>query len=89
MNNLRRKEINKAIDLLTSAKAAWETALGIIESAADEEREYYDNMPENMQASEKGDSADSAATMLEEVKDAMQECDLDDLISRLDNSTQQ
>lgn len=89
MNKQRRKEINKAIDLLQSAKEAWEEALGLIESAADDEREYFDNMPESLQGSEKGMAAEAAAEMLEGVRDAMQECDLDDMISKLDDSTNQ
>lgn len=89
MNKNRRKDINKAIDLLNAAKASWEEAFGLIESAADEEQEYYDNMPESLQGSDKGQSAESAASMLTEVKDAMAEIDLDDMISKLDDSTNQ
>lgn len=89
MNKNRRKDINKAIDLLTAAKASWEEALGLIENAADEEREYVDNMPPSLEGGEKHSAAESAASMLEEAKEAMQECDLDDLISKLDDSTNQ
>lgn len=89
MNNNRRKEINKAIDLLTSAKEAWEEAAAIIESCADEEREYYDNMPESLQGSDKGLGAEAAAELLEGVKDKMHEIDIDDMISDLDDSTNQ
>jgi hypothetical protein len=89
MNKQRRKEINKAIDLLTAAKASWEEALGLIESAGDEEQEYYDVMPESLQNSDKGQSAQSAADLLCEVKNDMQDCDIDDLIGKLDESTNQ
>jgi hypothetical protein len=47
MNNDRRKEINKAIGLL-------QEALNILEVARDEEGDTYNNMPENLQSSERG-----------------------------------
>lgn len=89
MNNNRRKEINKAIDLLTKIQADWQAALELIGTAADEEQEYFDNMPESLQSSDKGQGAESAAGMLTEVKDAMEEIDLDDFTSKLDDSTNQ
>lgn len=41
MNDARRKEIEKALGLISEAKS-------ILETARDEEQEYFDNMPENM-----------------------------------------
>lgn len=38
MNNARRKELEKARGLIEEAAA-------IVRTAADEERDYYDNMP--------------------------------------------
>lgn len=66
MNAARRKEIEKASGLLAEAKS-------ILEQAAAEEREYYDNMPEAIQAGEKGDAADNAATALESAVDSVDE----------------
>lgn len=57
MNKHRRKELDEIITELENLK-------GRIESASDEEREYYDNMPENLQDSEKGQAADMAADAL-------------------------
>lgn len=57
MNNDRRKEINKAISLL-------QEAMSILEATHSEEQEYYDNMPENLQSSERGESAEMAADNL-------------------------
>ncbi len=82
MNKNRRAEINKAIALLEQIKGPLEDAKSIIESAADEEREYYDNMPENMQSGERGEQASAAADALEEVKYAFDEVDIDDLIGK-------
>ena len=59
MNKQRRKDIERAIALLDEAK-------DIIETAAGEERDYYDAMPENMQGGEKGERAEQAADSLDE-----------------------
>lgn len=59
MNKARRKELERAIELL-------EKATDIIDSCKDEEREYLDNMPENLQYSEKHEVAESAVENLEQ-----------------------
>jgi hypothetical protein len=46
-----------------SAKAA--EAKDMLESAKDEEQEYFDNMPENMQQGDKGSTAESAVDALD------------------------
>lgn len=48
MNNARRKIKREAIMLLSSA-------LELLETIADEEEEAYYNMPEGLQASERGE----------------------------------
>jgi len=60
MNDARRKEIRRVQALL-------EQAHEIIDQCANEERDYYDNMPENMQGSDKGTKADEDASALEDV----------------------
>lgn len=48
--------------------------------AASEERDYYENMPENMQSSERGENASADADKLDEWADeleAMQSTELD------------
>jgi hypothetical protein len=59
MNNDRRKQINKAVALM-------QEALSILETARDEEQEYYDNMPEGLQGSERGEAAEQAVSNLED-----------------------
>ena len=72
MNNERRADLEKATTLLEEAKE-------IIENAASEEQDYFDNMPEGIQASEKGDAATEAFDNLETAKDAIDEI-LDNII---------
>lgn len=49
MNKARRKELKEAVDLLYKA-------LNIIESVKDEEETAYDNLPESIQYSERGET---------------------------------
>ena len=74
MNNDRRKEINKAIALM-------QEALSIIETARDEEGDYYDNMPENLQDSPRGQAAEQSYGFLEDAY-----CTLEDAINAAESS---
>jgi flagellar biosynthesis chaperone FliJ len=86
VNKDRRKEIDKAIVALESIKGAMDEAKSLVESCASEEREYYDNMNENLQQGDKGSQADNAATQLEEVSSSLEEFDIDDLIGKLSDA---
>lgn len=66
MNNQRRNEIQKAIEKL-------ETIQDNIDFIAGEERDAFDNLPESIQESERGQKMEEAADTLEEVKDAISE----------------
>ena len=73
MNKQRRKDIAAALELLSKARGMMEEASAaaaeakdILETARDEEQEYKDNMPENMQDGDKGQMADSAIDNLEQ-----------------------
>lgn len=76
MNKERRAEITKAVSLM-------QDALGIIETVAGEEREYYDNMPEAMQGGEKGEKADEDAGNLEQAQSNLEE-DISNLESMIE-----
>lgn len=71
MNNDRRKIIRKIIATLNEVKSD-------IETVGEEERDYFDNMPENFQDSERGERADEAATELEDLA-----FEFDDITERL------
>ena len=66
MNNSRRKELEKAVSLLEEAQS-------IIESCRDDEQDYLDNMPENLQCSEKHDVAENAVDCLNTACDSIEE----------------
>ena len=54
-------------------RADIEQAKSLLEGARDEEQEYYDNMPENLQASDKGEAAENAVSNLDEAISAIEE----------------
>lgn len=66
MNNERRKQLDKVAALLSEAR-------GELENIASDEREAFDNMPEGLQQSEKGERASEIADSL------------DDCVSRLED----
>lgn len=73
MNKVRRKELQELYDIISEAKDR-------LEMLHDEEEEYKDNMPENLQSSERYEKAeatvdalDSAVSSLEEVLDYIEE----------------
>jgi division protein CdvB (Snf7/Vps24/ESCRT-III family) len=86
MNAARRKELGQAIDLIVKIASDFEELKRIVDDAATEERDYYDNMPENMQSGDKGTTADDAASVLEEVNSIISDVDLDDLSSKIDDA---
>lgn len=59
MNKIRRKNLQAIIDQLEELK-------GSLEDLQAEEKEYRDNMPENLQGSERYERADAACDGLEE-----------------------
>lgn len=66
MNAERRKIINAQLEKLQDIQDS-------IESLQSEEQECFDNMPESLQNSEKGQSASAAADLLQNAADSISE----------------
>ena len=66
MNKQRRKELENAVALLERAK-------DIIECVAADEREAFDNLPEGIQYSERGEQMEEYADTLDEFFEALEE----------------
>jgi flagellar biosynthesis chaperone FliJ len=64
MNNQRRKEIKNVICKLETVKEE-------INRILDDEQDYYDNMPENLQNSIRGMDSDEAISNLNDAMDAV------------------
>lgn len=75
MNNPRRKELRRALEMLAEARS-------IIEAMQEEEQEAFDNMPEGLQESERGQTVEENAERLEEIAGCIeeQEEELEDII---------
>lgn len=58
MNKDRRQTISEALALIERAKS-------LLETARDDEQDYYDNMPESFQGGDKGEKAQAAIDGLE------------------------
>lgn len=67
MNNKRRKQIKENIDMLEVVKCNLENILN-------EEQDYFDNMPENLQGSIRGEVSEEAIDLLNEVIDLIGDC---------------
>lgn len=74
MNNARRERIRSIISKLEDIQTE-------IEELTGEEQDAFDNMPEGLQSSERGDVAQEAISNLEAA-------DLSDIISSLENATE-
>lgn len=59
MNKARRKKLGEAFDLVNSAKE-------ILEDVREEEQEAYENLPESLQNSGKGEDMQNYMDMMEE-----------------------
>lgn len=66
MNAPRRKNLQKVIDMLEALKSD-------VETARDEEKEYRDNIPENMQESDRYYKSDEACDNLNYAMDNFDE----------------
>lgn len=74
MNKLRRSQIAKVIAKIEEAKSA-------LESIRDDEQDYFDNMPEGLQCSARGEAAEEAVDLMDEAIDS-----LDDVVDNLNEA---
>ena len=71
MNNERRKEIAEAVALLVKAKAQYEDAAAILENCKDEEEEAFENLPEGLKGSDRGEAMEQAIEYLQNAIDEL------------------
>ena len=76
MNKQRRKDIDAIVEQFEEIKNA-------IQCVYDEEEEYRDNIPENMQSSERYETADAACSALDDALNNIDEA-IDNLTSARD-----
>lgn len=76
MNKPRRKELNRALEMIADARA-------IIEAMQEEEQEAFENLPEGLQMAEMGEKMEENASRLEDIIGYLeeQENELEDIIN--------
>lgn len=89
MNKIRRKAISEIIEKIEALQTEMEDILSDIETVKDEESEYFENIPENLQSSERYEIAESAVENLESAYDTFDDMksSLDDVLSSLEEAT--
>ncbi|AUX83266.1 hypothetical protein PBI_RACCOON_53 [Microbacterium phage Raccoon] len=88
MNAGRRKEIEAIIGKLADLEALKTEIQEAIEQVRDEEQEYYDNMPEGLQQSDRGYAAEEAANQLDEAASMLDDLDIDSLRGNLETAAE-
>lgn len=66
MNQKRKKMIKDGYDLIMQAKS-------LIDTAIEEEQEAFDNLPESLQCSERGEEMEANVEQLQECSDNLEE----------------
>lgn len=82
MNNEQRKRLNKIAEAIEEAISDFGSQ---IQEIADEEQEKYDNMPENLQGSERGEAFDETVMLLEDIVGELSQC-AESIQSQIDNA---
>lgn len=90
MNKTRRKTIYGINVRLEALQGELESLIDDVETVRDEETEYRDNIPENMQGSERYDAADTACAELETALDTLERIkdDISEAVSSLENAAE-
>ena len=65
MNNERRKKIAEAVEQINAAIGNIENAKAILDECKDEEQDAFDNLPEGLQSSERGECMEENIGYLE------------------------
>lgn len=66
MNKVRRANIKETVDLIERVKS-------MLEDILDEEQDYYDNIPENLQTSQRAEDSEDAISNLEDAISNLEE----------------
>lgn len=73
MNKVRRKELARVVDLLDQAR-------DLLEIIRDEEQEAFDNLPESIQYSERGETMEDYIGKMDEMLDYLDTGELQEIV---------
>ena len=85
MNKARRKEIRNLLSELEELQDKLEELHNKVESIHDEEESAYDNLPESLQASDRGWRMEECISNLESAMGWLEELNLDELTGSLED----
>lgn len=85
MNAARRKELKKALELLREAQDLLVQASDMIEEIKSEEEESFDNLPECLQESERGEHMQECIDNLDEIYYMINEVDFESIESMVED----
>lgn len=86
MNAKRRKAIKEVAGRIASLREAVEAMVTDLETIRDEEQEAYDNLPEGIQAGDRGDAMQAAISDLDSAINDLQTLDLDGIETCLEEA---
>lgn len=87
MNNERRKALTALADKLENEIAGLLDELrSELETLRDEEQDYYDNMPESFQNSDRGERASAAVDALTNAIDDMENFDVSNIVGQINEA---
>jgi molecular chaperone GrpE (heat shock protein) len=88
MNAARRKEILKLVGELSELAGKLSDLRDAVESIKSDEEDYRDNMPENLQQSERYQLADAACDALDSAVSDLENMDIEGVISYLETAAE-
>ena len=84
MNRIRRKSLRIILGQMDELSTVLETVKEALQDVLNEEQEAYDNLPEGLQESDRGQQMQEYIDALEGVVDSLGELDIEDLYGTIE-----
>lgn len=84
MNRIRRKSLRAILGQMDELSTVLETVKEALQDVLNEEQEAYDNLPEGLQESDRGQQMQEYIDALEGVVDSLGELDIEDLYGTIE-----
>ena len=84
MNRIRRKSLRTTLGQMDELSTVLETVKEALQDVLNEEQEAYDNLPEGLQESDRGQQMQEYIDALEGVVDSLGELDIEDLYGTIE-----
>ena len=84
MNRIRRKSLRTILGQMDELSTVLETVKEALQDVLNEEQEAYDNLPEGLQESARGQQMQEYIDALEGVVDSLGELDIEDLYGTIE-----